>query len=352
MKLTIDNLALFSLLPLLTAGCGTNAQSSTDTAPVSEQEPTAAVRTVQVSSQEVTDIAVLSADILPVRRATLAAEVAGTVEEVRADIGDRVRAGARLCTIDTRALQQQVAEAEALFRQAQDRFQRAERLFAKRSITKEQHIDAIASRDVAEARLASARLQLDKSKVEAPWSGQVAERYVEVGDYASPGQPLFDIVDVDRVKVRAPVSSADAPFVAAGTPVRVLVDALPGEEFTGRVVRLGAELDPDTRTLSIEAEIDNSDGRLRPGFFGRLEVQRRVLPDAILIPLTAVIDFENHRAAYVVNSDRAERRIVELGPVVGENVVVTSGIEDGERVIVAGLQQVADGQRVSEADES
>jgi membrane fusion protein (multidrug efflux system) len=347
MRKAIRFLSLLATLPLVLQACGASAETTPDsTAP--PEEAGATVRTLTVQAAEVTDMAVLSADLLPARRATLAAEVSGTVEELRVDIGDRVVRGSLMAKIDTRAARQQVAEAEALFRQALDRFERAEKLFAKRSITKEQQIDATASRDVAEARLASAKLALEKSEIKAPWSGTVSARHVEIGDYAGPGQPILDLVAVDRLKVRAPASAVDVPYLAIGAPVRVTVDVLPGEVFTGKVVRLGAELDPSTRTLDIEAEIDNSDGRLRPGYFGRLEVPRRVIANAILVPLTSIVDFEDYQAVYVVDGELARRRQIELGPTLGENVVVTKGVSDGERVIVTGLQQVVDGLKVTE----
>ena len=344
-------LALLSwLVPAVTA-CGGEGEATAENGP-SIGERAATVRTLALQPETVSDVAVLSADLLPLRRATLAAEVAGTVEELRVELGQRVGQGQVLARIDTRALRQQVAEAEALFKQAQDRFERAEKLFAKRSITREQQIDAVASRDVAEARLASARLALEKSEVKAPWTGHISSKLVEVGDYAAPGQPLVEMVAMDRLKVRAAASAADVPYLEAGVPVVVRVDAFPDETFSGQVVRLGAELDSGTRTLDVEAEIDNRDLKLRPGLFGRMELRRRVLGDAVLVPLAAVVDFEDQKVVYVVEEGRAERRTVTLGPVIGARVVVEEGVGAGDRLIVSGQNQVADGQRVLEGEVS
>lgn len=335
----------------VTVGCSADRDATAQSESTPE-ERTATVRTRQVEAEEIADVAILSADLLPERRATLAAEVPGTIEELRVELGDRVRRGQVLALIDTRDLRQQVVEAEALYTQAQDRFERAEKLFEKRSITRGQQIDAVAARDVAQARLASVRLALEKSEVKAPWTGHVAAKLVEVGDYAAPGQPLIELVAMDKIKVKAPASSADVRYLRVGVPVVVRVDAFPGEEFEGEVVRLGAELDSGSRTLDVEAEIDNSDLRLRPGLFGRMELLRRRLSDVLLAPLTAVVDFENQKIVYVVRDGRAERRVVELGPVVGARVVIEQGVEAGESLVVAGQQQVADGQRVIEGEES
>jgi len=337
---------------LALAACGGNSEATLENNATEPAERVASVSTVVLEGEEVTDLTVMSADLLPLRRATLAAEVPGTISDFLVDLGDRVRKGQTLVRIDTRALRQQIAEAEALFAQAQDRFERSEKLFASRSITRGQQIDAVASRDVAKALLASAKLALEKSEIKAPWSGSVAEKRAEVGDYAAPGQPLLVLVQVNRLKVRAPAPAADVPYLKVGTPLVVRVDVFPGETFSGKVVRLGAELDPDTRTLDVEVELDNRDGRLRPGMFGRLEVPRRVIANALLVPLAALVDFETEKVVYVVQGERAQRRTVTLGPMVGDRVVVASGLLVGDRVIVAGQRLVADGQLVAEAEEA
>lgn len=346
-KLALEWTMLLLTVPLIVA-CGGEEQAMAE-ANTGAEGRVATVRTRVAELEEVSDLALFSADLLPIRRATLSAEVSGNIEALSAELGQRVRKGQVLARIDTRALRQQLAEAEALFNQAQDRFERAEKLFAKRSITKEQQIDAIASRDVAEARLATARLMLEKSEVKAPWSGHVASKKVEVGDYAGPGQPLVELVSMDRLKVRASASSSDVPYLKVGVPVVVRVDAFPNETFPGEVVRIGAELDPSTRTLEVEAEIENQDLRLRPGLFGRMELERRKLPNVVLVPLTSVVDFESRKVVYVVTESVAELREVELGPVVGDRVLIIEGVSAGERYIVAGQQQVADGQRVVES---
>ncbi|MDY7094787.1 MAG: efflux RND transporter periplasmic adaptor subunit [Acidobacteriota bacterium] len=321
--------------------------------PAVESEPEAPrslpVTTEVVEPERVVDVAHLPADLEPVRRAVLAAEVPGVVEAVHVEDGDSVRAGQRLLEIDARALKQAVAEAEAVSRRALARHERAQNLFERRSITQQQLLDAVTDRDVAEARLASAKLELDKARVTAPWSGQVVSRRVEVGDYAVPGQALVELLDASTLKVRAPAPANDVPFLEVGAPVVVRVEGAGGAEAEGRIVRLGAELDPAARTLDVEAEIPNPDGRLKPGMLARMEVSRRVLEEALLVPVECLEEVGPDFAVYVVEDGVARRRQVETGAVVGRRVVVTEGLEPGARVVVSGQQGLADGQRVVEA---
>jgi membrane fusion protein, multidrug efflux system len=338
-------LAMLIGLPLV-AACG--GASEGEVAPV-EEERTAIVRTVMPSLETVVDRAELSADLLPARRAVLAAEVSGVVDVMRVEVGQRIGAGQLVAAVDTRALAQALAEAEAYHRQATAQHQRATSLYEKRSITQQQLLDAVTAKDVADSRLASVRLDLEKSRIRAPWGGEVAARRVEVGDYVTPGQPVIELVDASTLKVRAPAPALDVPHLEIGSPVSIRVDAYPGEVFTGRLVRFGAELDPRARSLDVEAEIANRDGRLKPGMSARLEVPRRTLEDAVLVPLEALVDLGEQRAVFVVVDGVARRRVVELGPVVGERVVVLSGVAAGEPVVVEGEQRIADGQAVREA---
>jgi len=342
--------ALLLLAFFLIYGCGGEAgdDAAETTTPQSESR-TALVRTAVPEQRDVEDTVSLSADLVAERRAVLAAEVAGTVEALSVKRGDRVSRGQAVARVDTRALAQRLAEAEAVARQAGAQFERAQALYERRSITKAQMLDAITNRDVAQARLASARLDLSKSRLTAPWAGQVAATRVEVGDYVVPGQAVVELVQVDQLKVVAPASSGDVPYLEEGRPVQIRVDAVPGEVFQGTITRLGAELDASARTLDVEAELPNPDGRLRPGMLATLEVPRQTLAGALLVPLEAVVDLGEERAVFVVEGGIARRRIVELGPVLGDRVVVSSGIGPGDRVIVEGESRVADGQPVQEA---
>lgn len=330
-------------------GCGSESEAVTE-----EAGPAAAriapVRLWTATAREVVDRAELPADLRPYRRGVLASEVAGVVEALRVDAGDRVATGQVLAEVDTRSLEQRLAEAEAVERHRRARYERAVKLLDRRSITAQQAGDALAEKEVAEAQAASARLALEKSKLGAPWPGTVAVRRVEVGDYVSPGQPLFELLDLRRIKAVASAAAADVPYLHPGLPAEVRLDVFPGEVFAGTVRRLGAELDPATRTLEVEVELDNADGRLVPGMDAELVLPRRVLPAAVLVPLAALVEQETSKAVYVVDGppgeERAERREVVLGPVLEDQVVIESGLAAGEAVILEGQRLVSSGQRV------
>lgn len=338
--------AALAALSLLSA-CSGEGEAKNSAAAEAPPERVAQVRAITLEPRAVVDRVSLPADLQPLHRATLAAEVGGAVESVRVDLGQAVAAGQILATIDERSAAQQVAEAEAWLRQANLQHERATNLFDRKAVTKAALLDATTNRDVAEARLASAKLQLEKSRVTAPWGGRIAARHVETGAFVAPGSPLFELVDASRVKVHALARSGDVPFIEVGREVEVTLDAFPEERFTTRIERLGAELDPASRTLVVEAEIANRDGRLKPGMLARLEVPRREIADALVVPMSALVDLGTSKAIWIVEDGRAKRVGVVLGPAVGEEVVVT-GLRAGQRVIVEGQQVVGEGQKVEE----
>lgn len=353
------------LVAFLAAGCGnSDSEASEMDARAAETQGSQLDRPIEVETmrlelRSVDDRVSLPADIHPFRDATLAAEVPGVVRTVHVDAGDRVRAGQVLLEIDTDALENQLAEARAMHRQAQAQFERAEALLAKRSITQAQYLEAITQRDVTVAQLASAELQLARSKIEAPWDGTVAESRLEAGDYAQPGQAAFDLVDVGRLKVLAPAPASDVPHLSLGLPAEVRVDVFSDRVFKGEVTRLGAMLDASARTLDVEVEIDNPSGILRPGLAARLSMPLRQTGEAIVVPLNAIVDLGDSDAVFVVvegegedaGGERAERRAVRVGRLLaGDRAVIDSGLEAGDRLIVVGQKQVSPGQRVFTAD--
>ena len=334
------SLAILMLSVLVMAGCAADAE-----APV--EDPTPEVGVVQLTPRSVIDWAELPADLTAERRATLAAEVPGRVESIRVDTGDAVGRGSVIATIDERTLAQQLAEAEAFHRQAVIDAESAEALFERRSITRQNLIQARTNLDVASARLASARLAREKSTIQAPWSGHVAARHVEQGDYLQPGQPVVGLVADARLKVRAPVAAPDAPLVEVGRPVEVMVEGFRGEVFTGEIVRVGATLDESSRTLQVEALIDNGDGRLKAGMYGRMRFPRKNYEEALLVPLSALLDSEAGKYLYRVGEAGIVERVTpSLGAIVGEEVIVEAGLEAGDLVVVQGNYRVSDGMQV------
>ena len=210
---------------------------------------------------------------------------------------------------------------------------------------------AVSQRSAAQAGLRSARTQLRKTRVTAPFSGVVEERLQEPGELASPGAPVVRLVAGGAVKVTAGVPERYAGEIERGTQVTIRPTAYDAEARGGRVAFVGSAIDLASRTFPIEVALDNSDGALKPAMVVRLGVTRDVLADVISVPQDAVVRDERGTSVFVVSTDSvgafvAARRVVELGPQSGPNVVIRSGLRDGEQVITSGQGGLSEGDRV------
>jgi RND family efflux transporter MFP subunit len=267
-------------------------------------------------------------------QADLYAKTSGQVVEVLADTGDRVRAGQLLARIDAAEqrerfdqLQAAVAMAEATLAQrraeheiARTTAARTESLFAQQLVALQQHEAsqaelkgaeaqvAVARAAVAQARanLAAGQVEIEKTRIVAPFDGWVGKRHLDLGAFAAGNQPVFTVVDLSTIKTTVPLTEKDAGQVRVGQPAVVTVEAVPGTEFEARVARLSSLFDPRTNTTEAEVEISNPDGRLKPGMFATVAIALATAPDALLVPRTAVLQGEIGAYVFVVAPAPAE----------------------------------------------
>lgn len=266
--------------------------------------------------------------------ADLFAKTQGQIVQMLADTGDPVRAGQLLARIDSADQRQRVEQAEAALRMAEATLaerratrdvaqatdERTETLFRQNLIAAQQRetvraerLSAEAQVRVAEAQIEQARAnvgvaraELAKTEIRAPFSGLVGKRHLDLGAMASPNAAVFSLVDVSTIKTTIALTEKDAVRVRAGQRAVVSSEAFPGAEFAGRVARIASVFDPNTNTTQAEVEIENSDGRLKPGMFANVAVTFRTEPTALLVPKAALV--EDERETYLFVAERAVPR--------------------------------------------
>lgn len=219
-------------------------------------------------------------------RSELAVKNPGRVARVYVDEGARVRRGQTLLTLETEyltlALKQadaQVAQARAAASEAERDFKRKEELLAKESVSRAAYDRSRSSYDSAVAAVAAAeagrdlaRQQVKDAVLVAPITGVVEERRTDVGERLGDNSVAFVIAQTSPLKVRFRLPERYLANLREGQPVRATVDPYPGEVFSGKVTQIGGVVDPATRTILVETELSNSDGRLSPGLFARVEI--------------------------------------------------------------------------------
>jgi RND family efflux transporter MFP subunit len=202
------------------------------------------------------------------------------------------------------------------------------------------------SLEAARARVALARKAQSDTAIRAPFSGLVAERLVSVGDFVTRGAHVATVVRIDPLRVELTVPEQAISLVTPGQPVRLTVDAYPGQTFTAKVRFISPALRADQRALTVEAIAPNSDGRLKPGLFATASIQQPASAPALLVPATAIETISGTSRVYVVKSDTVEERIVTTGETVGQQTEITSGLAAGDIVAAAPKGRLTDGAPV------
>lgn len=317
----------------------------------------------------------------------LAFKVTGRVHELNVDLGSPVRRGQVLARLTPTDFELRLQQAEASLQQARARLglpvngdettvdseqtalvrqSRAVRdearltrdrmkTFVDRGISSRADLDAAeASLEVAEGRyqdaieeirnregvlaqrrseMALARQALEDTVLRAPIDGAVRERQVTVGEFRSAGTPVLTIVRTDPLRLRVAVPERAAAALRAGQPVRVRVE---GDEaiYEGRLVRLGAAIEEDNRTLPVEAAVANRSGALRPGMFANAEIVVERSDKAVVIPADAIVTFAGVQKVLVVQEGKAREQRVRLGRRDRERVEILEGVKAGDVVIL------------------
>ena len=276
----------------------------------------------------------------------ITAEIPGRIEGLPFHEGQRVGRGQTVVRLGARSASAQVAQAQANADLAISQHRRQKALAAKNLATQQAVEMAAAQMAQAVATLELMQANLDKAVIRSPIEGVVSELSVSRGEVANPGAPLIEIVDVTKVKVVAQVPERDVALLREGTAVDVSVDALDGRTFPGIIRRVGLTANASTRTFPLEIEVENKDQQLRPGMLAYLSVVRRTYDAAVVVPRDAVLDDIENKSVFVVESGKARRRPVELGPVKGALALVRTGLNIGDELIVLGHHQVVDGQPI------
>jgi RND family efflux transporter MFP subunit len=195
----------------------------------------------------------------------------------------------------------------------------------------------------AQAQLALARKNLQYAVIPAPIDGYVSERVADPGEYVSPQQKVVTIVRTNPLRIRIDIPEQAIPDVKVGQSVSITTSAWPDKNFAGRVARIAPNVSAQSRTLTVEAEIENTSNALKPGQFATVRMLQERAEPAVLIPARAVLNEAGVNRVYVIKDGHAEQRLVQTGQTEGDLIEIRNGIAADEQVATSNLQQLTDG---------
>ncbi len=284
--------------------------------------------------------------------ATIAAEVEGKILGCRVDLGDRVGAGQVLARVASDEYRLRMEQADALAKQAEANLVRTGKLARTQMVAEKDLDDAKFAAQQLRAAADLARKKYADTELRAPFSGAIARRLVSTGEYVKVGQPLFQVVALDPLKLTGEVPERYLADVKVGDPLEAYVDAFPNETFVGKLSRMSPTVNPQSRAFSIEARFaagSRKGVRLKPGVFARAVLRLGRAENALAVPQAAVATFAGVSRIFVLEGGTAHEHPVEIGARLADDHVVVrgQGLAVGQRVAVAGVARLAEGVPVS-----
>jgi membrane fusion protein (multidrug efflux system) len=327
-------------------GCGkTEGGSQPDTRET--RAKTVKVSVVTVQPTPVRDILVLPGETRAWQDVLVAADTGGRVEWVGPREGDRIKKGQLLAKIDVASLKAALDRAKANLTLAQGLYHRRQKLFERKIINKEELDRSLASRNVAKENLRQAQVEYDRGFVRSPISGRVNYLHVDEGEFIDRGKPMVELVNVDKIEVNVNVPELDVRYLKKGQQTKVRIDAFPDRHLMGSIDFVAYKAAPATITFRVKVLIQNQKDDIRPGMIARVAFLRRVIPDALVAPLFALVDKGGERIVFVEQDGVAHSRTVTIGVIEGDRVQIAQGLQAGDRLIVKGQTEVEEGTRVT-----
>ncbi|MDQ8204644.1 efflux RND transporter periplasmic adaptor subunit [Pelagicoccus sp. SDUM812003] len=281
-------------------------------------------------------------------------EISGLVSKIAFESGAIVEAGDLLVELDSSVEQAQLRAAEASAELANISYKRAEELRRKETISQSEYDSARASALQAEAQVDNIKAAIAKKSIRAPFTGRLGIRQVDLGEVIAPGNPIVTLQSLDPIHVDFSLPQQQLSKAEIGYTVRVKADAWPEREFEGKITAISPQIDPATRSLTVQATLENASDLLRPGMFAEVEVVRPETRSVVVIPVTAVFYQSFGDTVFVAVESKqegqsgliAEQRFVRLGETRGDYVAVLGGLEAGEPVVSMGAFKLSNGRPI------
>jgi membrane fusion protein (multidrug efflux system) len=275
----------------------------------------------------------------------IVARTSAPIVELLVEEGMEVRKGQPLARLDEEELRAQLEIARVNLEDTENVHQRAKTMFSQELISSETFDQARANYEAAQAQLEATRIQLSYTEIRAPFAGRIILRYVDFAEQVSANTPLFRLSDFDPLLCPIQVPERELPRLFDGQRAYVHVESWPEHRFQARVLRISPVVDSATGTVKVTLQVE-AEGKLRPGMFARVFLETDSRPGVLVIPRSALSLESIGDTVYVVEDDVAARREVELGFREGDYVEVTSGLSQGEMVVVVGQDGLSDGTPV------
>jgi len=319
---------------------------------MSQPRPPDTVASVEVRAEQWRSRLHAVGSLVAVNGVEVGNEVDGVVREILFRSGEQVAEGEPLLRLDDEVDLAALEALRAAARLAEVQFKRATDLLPKKAVSRSAYDEAKAIYNAALAKVAEQRAIVARKTIRAPFSGLLGIRKVDIGQFLKAGASIVRLEALDPMFVDYSLPERYLPRLAVGQEVRIRIDALPGETFTGSIKALESGIDEGTRSIMVRAALANPGGRLRPGMFADVQTLQDEIRDVLTVPRTALsYNTYGNFVFFMEKTDKegqwqVKRRQVSTGEAREGRVVVEKGLAAGDTVVRAGLVKLRDGMTV------
>ncbi|MFV7783632.1 efflux RND transporter periplasmic adaptor subunit [Shewanella marisflavi] len=307
-----------------------------------EEKYAVPVETTTVIQGDVSSFYSTTATLEAPQEADVVSRIAGLIEEIKVEEGDRVTKGQLLAVIDAKRQRYDLARSQAEVEIIEQELNRLKKMGNKEFISADSMAKLEYNLQAAIAKRDLAALQVQESMVRSPIDGVVAKRYVKAGNMAKEFEQLFYVVNQDELYGIVHLPEAQLQSLRLGQEAELYANKHTKETVHAKVLRISPIVDPQSGTFKVTLSVPNQNAQLKAGMFTRVELRYDTHSNVITVPYNAVVNQDNQYALYVVQGDNALRREVSLGYREADTVEVVSGLEPGEQIVIRGQQNLKD----------
>ncbi len=296
--------------------------------------------------------------ITAVQGVNVTTEIAGTVREIAFESGAVVAPGDLLVRLDTSSEEAQLRAIEAQTDLARINAERVRRLRADSTVSQSELDTAESTLSQDQANADAIRAAIGKKTIRAPFAGKLGIRLVNLGEYLDTGKPIVSLQSLSPVYVNFSLPQQELARIKTGMRVRLTTDTYADRQFEGALTAINPELDPSTRSIGLQATLENADQLLRPGMFARVQVLLPSEQAVLAVPATSVLSAPFGDSVFVIEAQTGtngagpgqvvRQQFIRTGAARGDFVSIETGLKPGERVVSSGLFKLRNGMSVVE----
>lgn len=311
-----------------------------------EETPPVPVELATVASGNVSSYLSATASLEAEKQVEILAKAAGQITEIHVEEGDWIERGQIVAVLDGDAQRVALEEATLRARGLELEYERSLALYEHQGISDKEIQDVRFRYEEAQSRRKAAQLGFDYTRIEAPFSGRVAERFVSPGQHLSVGSRLFSFVDADPLLARIYLPEKEAVHIHPEQLVIVSPDSRSDLSLAGEVLRIAPIVDPRTGTVKVTCQIAGQAERLRPGSFVRVQVETDEHAGVMVIPSRALVPEGGETYVYKAIADSVVKTSIITGYSDGDMIEITEGLELGDRVVTVGTGSLKTGTKI------